>query len=237
MSSNGYAPSRQRAQSMIGAGCVTVDGRLITKPSQDIPEGEHTVSVSDPLPYVGRGGCKLEAALDAFAIEVKNCVAIDIGASTGGFTDCLLQRGASRVYAIDSGKDQLAQSLREDGRVVCMEQTNARTLTLDAVGGERVDLIVMDVSFISATYILPLFPNLLCERGQAVILIKPQFEVGRAYLGKNGVVKDKKAHKMAIERVQSAAEAAGLTVLGVIQSPIEGGDGNVEFLAHLERKQ
>ena len=236
LSVNGYAKSRQRAQTLIAEGLVTVDGKRVVKPSEDIPEGDHTVSVSDPLPFVGRGGCKLDAALDAFGIDPKGALALDIGASTGGFTDCLLQRGAARVIAVDAGKDQLAKALREDPRVVSMEQVNARYLTLSDIGGKAVDLIVMDVSFISATYILPRFSELLGENGQAVCLVKPQFEVGRAYLGKGGVVRDPKAHLMAIERVKASANAACLDVRAVIQSPIVGGDGNIEFLAHLVRK-
>ncbi|MBR2722169.1 MAG: TlyA family RNA methyltransferase [Clostridia bacterium] len=233
----GHAQSRQRAQMLIDSGCVSIDGILVTKASQQIDEGEHTVSVRDVIPYVGRGGLKLEAALDAFSIDVRQKLAVDIGASTGGFTECLLRRGARMVIAVDSGRGQLAKSLLEDPRVINLEQTNARSLTVEQIGGARADLIVMDVSFISATYILPQFSDLLTEDGEAVCLIKPQFEVGRAYLGKGGVVKDPRAHKMAQERVAQAARECGFTVKEIIPSPIVGGDGNKEFLAHLVREQ
>ena len=157
---------------------------------------------------------------------------MDIGASTGGFTDCLLQRGAARVCAVDSGAGQLAEKLERDRRVTSLEHTNARDLTVDQIGGEAVDLIVMDVSFISATYILPRFTALLKRNGRAICLIKPQFEVGRSLLGKGGIVKDPEAHRYAVERVFETARSVGLTPVGLIASPIEGGDGNREFLAY-----
>ncbi len=232
LSKHGYVQSRQRAQTLIAQGCVTIDDRPVTKASQDIPDGEHRVVLTDELSYVGRGGLKLEAALDAFSLDVTGLFALDIGASTGGFTDCLLQRGAAHVCAVDAGRDQLAQRLCEDARVTSLEGTNARTLTLAQIGGRQADIIVMDVSFISATYILPRFPELMASGGHAVCLIKPQFEVGRAHLGKGGIVKDEKAHRMALERVTSAAEAVGLVTKEIIPSPIVGGDGNREFLAH-----
>lgn len=232
LTENGYASSRQRAKNLIEGKNVLVDGVVLTKPSQQI-EGEHTVVIQNDLPYVSRGGLKLKAALDAFAIDPRGAVAIDIGASTGGFTDCLLQGGAKRVYAVDSGVGQLAKEIEQDVRVVSLEHTNARDLALDAVGGTPVDLIVMDVSFISATYLIPKFSGLLCQNGSAVCLIKPQFEVGKALLGKGGIVKDKRAHRAAIERVLDASVASGLTPVQLIASPIEGGDGNREFLVHL----
>ena len=158
LSRNGYADSRQRARILIEQGSVRIDGHPVTKPAQEISEGEHSVELLDTLRYVGRGGQKLEAALRAFSLDVKGWICLDVGASTGGFTDCLLQSGALRVTAVDSGSDQLAPSLRADARVRSIERKNARELTLDELGGEPVDLIVMDVSFISATYLLPLFP-------------------------------------------------------------------------------
>ncbi|MBO5294655.1 MAG: TlyA family RNA methyltransferase [Clostridia bacterium] len=237
LTEQGYAPSRQRARTLIEGGRVTVDGVTLTKPAQSIGEGAHEVTVLDDLPYVGRGGLKLEAALDAFAIKASGLTALDIGASTGGFTDCLLQRGAAHVYAVDSGSGQLAKRLLEDPRVTSMERTNARTLTSAQIGGTYVDLIVMDVSFISATYILPQFPDLLTLGGRAVCLIKPQFEVGRSMLGKGGVVKDPKAHRYAIDRVLSCARSVGLTPTGLIASPVTGGDGNREFLVCLVKDE
>lgn len=230
LSEGGYASSRRRAQELIESGCVSIDGKTVKKSSAPISEGEHRVCVEETLAYVSRGGLKLEAALDRFLPDLGGLTALDIGASTGGFTDCMLSRGASRVYAVDAGVGQLAQKLREDPRVISKEKLNARTLTPADIDGARVDLIVMDVSFISATYILPQFPLLLKDGAKAICLIKPQFEVGRSMLGKGGIVKDPKAHRFAVERVMAAGEAAGLTPIGIIPSPVTGGDGNREFL-------
>ena len=229
----GYVPSRSRAQELISKGLVRIDGRVVTKPSFPIREElSHEVEVSDPLRYVGRGGLKLEGALSTFGIKVCGRTAVDIGASTGGFTDCLLQHGAAFVTAVDAGCDQLAPTLKNHPQVRNVEHCNARGLTAEMIGG-RVELAVMDVSFISATYVLPRFPLILREGGEAVCLIKPQFEVGPERIGKGGIVKDPRAHRTAILRVLDAAEEAGLTVLGLMPSPIEGGDGNREFLVHL----
>ncbi len=230
LSENGYAQSRQRAKSMIESGEVEIDGVVIKKPSFAVSEGVHTVKVRDPLIYVSRGGLKLEAALDAFGVDPEGLCALDIGASTGGFTDCLLQRGATRVYAVDAGENQLAKKLCEDERVVSFEHMNARSLTEKDIGA-TVDLAVMDVSFISSTYIIPQIPSLLGGKGTLVSLIKPQFEVGRAMLGKGGIVKDPAAHLAAIMRVFDCACEHGFCMTGLITSPIEGGDGNREFLA------
>ncbi|MBR7097858.1 MAG: TlyA family RNA methyltransferase [Clostridia bacterium] len=234
LTSNGYAVSRQQAKRLIEDGGVTVDGKTVRKASEEISECEHAVVIQNTLAYVGRGGLKLEAALDAFGFNVNGKTALDIGASTGGFTDCLLQRGAKQVCAVDSGTGQLAASLRTDHRVRCMENCNARYLTAKEIGG-CVDLIVMDVSFISATLILPRFPDLLESDGSAICLIKPQFEVGRAMIGKGGIVKDRKAHRMAIDRVLETGRAVGLRPVGLIPSPIVGGDGNREFLVWFVR--
>lgn len=229
LTANGHTSSRSQAKELIANGSVTVDGRLLKKPSEEISEEDHTVEISRRLPYVGRGGLKLEGALDAFGINVENMSALDVGASTGGFTDCLLQRGASRVCAVDSGAGQLAQSLRQDPRVISMENCNARYLTAEQIGSV-VDLIVMDVSFISASLIIPQFPQLMGERGDAICLIKPQFEVGKSMIGKGGIVKDRQAHRYAVERVLESGRAVGLCPVGLIPSPITGGDGNREFL-------
>ena len=242
LTANGYASSRQQAKRLIEEGAVTVDGRLIKKPSETIADdAEHDVCVQDSMRYVGRGGLKLEGALDAFGLDVSGKSALDIGASTGGFTDCLLQRGAVRVCAVDSGAGQLAEKIRSDSRVTSMENCNARYLTPEAVGG-TVDLIVMDVSFISATLIIPRFPQLLSDVGDAICLIKPQFEVGRSMIGKGGIVRDKAAHRRAIEAVLESGKGVGLMPVGLIPSPIFGGDGNREFLVwftkgHTDKKE
>ena len=231
----GYAPSRQRAKQLVEAGGVTVDGKLVRKPAEEIDATvTHTVEVVDLQKYVGRGGQKLEGALDAFGMDVAGLTAVDIGASTGGFTDCLLQRGATHVTAVDAGIGQLAARLRADARVRCIEQFNARDIGAEDIGG-RVDLVVMDVSFISATYIIPRFYDLLTDRGEAICLIKPQFEVGRAMLGKGGIVKDASAHRFAIERVLQSGKESGLLPVGLIPSPIRGGDGNREFLVRFKK--
>ncbi len=210
---------------------MRIDGRVLKKPAEEISEGEHTVEIKDTLAFVSRGGLKLEAALDAFSVDASAKRAIDVGASTGGFTDCLLQRGAFHVWAIDSGEGQLAPSLRNDPRVTSIERCNARYLAPEVIG-EPVDLIVMDVSFISATYLIPRFRELLNVRGEAICLIKPQFEVGRSRIGKGGIVKDPSAHRMAIEKVLVCGREHGLTPIGLIPSPVKGGDGNREFLVH-----
>ncbi len=234
LSQNGYTQSRQRARNLIEDGCVFVDGTRIDKPSFQIDDRTHVIQINDSIRYVGRGGLKLEAALKHFAIDVTGMVSLDVGASTGGFTDCLLQHGATRVYAVDSGENQLAQKLLTDSRVISLEHYNARSLDISDLGSAPVDLIVMDVSFISATYILPRFPSVMRTGGKAIVLIKPQFEAGKAVLGKGGIVKDPKAHRYAIERVFDCARSVGLLPTGLIASPIFGGDGNREFLACFE---
>ena len=238
LTENGYAPSRKKAQSLIEEGKVSIDGKIVQKSSQQIGDGEHTIEVAqcDEVRYVGRGGLKLEGALDAFGIGASQKIALDIGASTGGFTDCLLQRGAQKVFAVDAGVGQLAKSLLENSAVVSIEKLNARNLLPEHIDNTCVDLIVMDVSFISATYIIPQFPALLSKNGEAVCLVKPQFEVGRAMIGKGGIVRDKAAHIDAIKRVCASAESVGLAPVALIPSPIEGGDGNREFLLHLVRQ-
>lgn len=228
---NGYVKSRTAARKYIEQGHALLDGKAIAKPSQDIDDGEHEIEILEKERYVSRGGLKLEGALTAFAIDVRGMRAADIGASTGGFTDCLLQAGASHVYAIDSGRDQLDPDLVLDERVSCMEGVNARYLSSDALGG-CVDIVVMDVSFISQTLVLPTVASLLDRNGIYIGLIKPQFEAGRAALDKHGVVKSAKHRRAAIDRVLDAAEQQGLGLCGIIRSPIQGGDGNVEYLAY-----
>ncbi|MBP3332873.1 MAG: TlyA family RNA methyltransferase [Clostridia bacterium] len=231
---NGYAQSRQKAREIIEAGMVYVDKKQITKPSYDLdPETKEIEVTGKPYEYVSRGGVKLEGALDHFKVEVNGLVAADIGSSTGGFTDCLLRRGAKKVFAIDSGTNQLHESLRNNEKVVVMENFNARALDLESLG-ERVDIAVCDLSFISQKYIYIPLTKILKDGGLFVSLIKPQFEAGREYLSKNGIVKDKKIHKRVIEALVSEAAGSKLYCRGVITSPIQGGDGNVEYLALFE---
>ncbi len=228
----GFAASRAKAQAMIMAGVVLVDERRVEKPSETFASGSAIrIKGDDPASrYVGRGGLKLEAALRAFGIDPAGAECIDVGASTGGFTDCLLQHGAASVVAVDAGTNQLAWKLRTDPRVEVHENTNARHLT-PADLGRTFDLAVMDVSFISATKLLPAVGTLLKPGGQLIVLIKPQFEVGKGEVGKGGIVRDDEKHRRVIEEVNAAAAHLGLEPRGVIDSPILGAEGNKEFLA------
>ena len=232
----GLAPTRTRAQALVMAGRVLAGERRVEKPSETFPPDAplRVRGGDDPAArYVGRGGLKLEKALAEFQIDPTGLTCIDVGASTGGFTDCLLQRGARRVVALDVGHNQLDWRLRTDPRVEVREGVNARHLT-PAAFAERFDLAVMDVSFISATKVLPAVVPLLKPGGRIVVLIKPQFEVGKGEVGKGGVVRDPAQHTRVVEEVNSAARALGLTVSGVTDSPITGADGNKEFLALYE---
>lgn len=222
------ANSRQQAQRLILAGQVRVDGRVVDKPGTRVLASAE-VTVTAGLPYASRGGFKLAAALDAFEVQVRGWVVADVGASTGGFTDCLLQRGAARVYAIDVGYGQLAWELRQDPRVVVMDRTNARYVESLP---EPLDLVTVDVSFISLKLILPPAMAWLGPGGQIVALIKPQFEAGRKQVGKGGVVRDPAAHRMVLEEILAWSGSQGLALQGLIRSPITGPAGNVEFLAH-----
>lgn len=222
----GLAESRSLAQRLIGAGEVLVDGRVVDKPGAQVPMTATLTLAARPR-FVSRGGEKLDAALERFAIPVAGRVAADIGASTGGFTDCLLQRGALRVYALDVGYGQLAWALRQDPRVVALERTNARYVTALP---ERVDLIVSDVSFISVRLIYPTAVRWLREGGEIVSLIKPQFEAGRAQVGKGGVVRDPAVHRQVLVEVCAALAELGLGLRGLMVSPLLGPAGNVEFL-------
>lgn len=229
----GLANSRTEAKGYILSGAVTVDGRVITKPAFDVFGASVSVDTSSKK-YVSRGGLKLEGALDNFAVSSEGKYAIDIGASSGGFTDCLLQRGAKHVVAIDSGSGQLADTLRHDRRVTVIENFNARNLSRSDI--EYVpDLAVMDVSFISATLIIPRIYECLSDGADFICLVKPQFEVGRGGVGKGGIVKDDRLRESALRRVCEFAENTGFSVLGQMRSPIEGGDGNVEYLVHFKK--
>ncbi len=233
----GLAESRTRAQALVMAGVVLADEQRVDKPSQLFPANiEIRIKGSDDpsLRYVGRGGVKLEAALREFAIDVRDLKCLDIGASTGGFTDCLLQHGASHVIAIDVGHNQIDWSLRNHQQVEVREGVNARYLRPEDFAGQF-DLAVMDVSFISATKVLPAIVPLLSEDGRLITLIKPQFEVGKGEVGSGGIVRDPVKHARVIEEVNRAAQELGLVVKGLIESPIHGADGNVEFLALYEK--
>jgi 23S rRNA (cytidine1920-2'-O)/16S rRNA (cytidine1409-2'-O)-methyltransferase len=225
----GLAESREKAQALIMAGEVLVDRQKATKPGHSVAS-EAVVEVLARPPYVSRGGLKLAGALQHFHIDPTGMVCLDIGASTGGFTDVLLQSGAARVHAVDVGAGQLAWSIRTDARVVLHEGINARELTFDDIG-ERVNLAVCDVSFISVTLILPALVPLLQPDGQMVILIKPQFEVGRGQVGKGGIVRDPALHQAACDRVRSAVRDLGFQT-EIMDSPILGAEGNKEFLLY-----
>ncbi|MBQ8208804.1 MAG: TlyA family RNA methyltransferase [Clostridia bacterium] len=232
----GYAKSRQNAKNLIESGKVIIDGRLIEKPSEQIDENaEHVAEVSREK-YVCRGALKLEGALETFKIDVADKVCIDIGASTGGFTDVLLNYGAEKVYAVDSGHGQLDASLAENEKVVNIEGYNARNLAR-ADFPCLFDMAVMDVSFISQTYIFGGIAEVLTENGILVSLIKPQFEAGRSAVGKNGIVKKKEDREAAILRVIEAASETGLYCKALMRSPIDGGDGNIEYLAYFTRNE
>jgi 23S rRNA (cytidine1920-2'-O)/16S rRNA (cytidine1409-2'-O)-methyltransferase len=227
----GLAPSRERVQAFILAGKVKSDGRRIEKAGERLPS-DAELSVEGEDPYVSRGGVKLAGALDAFGIDPRGVVVADIGASTGGFTDCLLQRGVSRVYAIDVGRGQLHDKLRRDPRVVVMERVNARHLRAGALP-EAVSLVVIDASFIGLSKLLPAAAALLAEGGQVVALVKPQFEVGKGRVGKGGVVRDEILRSEAIAGVRASASELGFQVLGQADSVLEGPAGNRECFLHL----
>jgi 23S rRNA (cytidine1920-2'-O)/16S rRNA (cytidine1409-2'-O)-methyltransferase len=229
----GLADSRTKAQALVMAGVVLVNEQRVEKPSELIsPDAEIRIKqADDPASrYVGRGGLKLEAALREFALNTQGQTCLDVGASTGGFTDCLLQHGAGRVVAIDVGHNQLNWRLRQDPRVEVREGVNARFLTpSDFV--QEFDLVVVDVSFISVTKILPALAPLMTAEGRLVALIKPQFEVGRGEVGRGGIVREREKHERVLEEVKNAAASLGLKILRVIESPIQGAEGNHEFLA------
>jgi len=233
----GLAASRERARALILAGQVRVDGRPADKAGAPVSvEATITLLVPDH-PYVGRGGLKLDHALRVFGISVEGLTALDIGASTGGFTDVLLRHGAARVVALDVGHGQLDWRLRTDPRVIVLEKTNARSLTPDALPPDArfFDVVTIDVSFISLRQILPAVPPLLAPRGNVVALVKPQFEAGRNEVGKGGIVRDDVVRERVVEEIVQHALALGLTRAGLSESPITGMEGNREFLLHLTR--
>lgn len=243
MVERGLVPSRERAQAMLLAGRVLVDGQKVEKAGTNVEAAVEIRLLGEDLRYVSRGGLKLEAALAHWHIDLSGRSCLDVGTSTGGFTDCMLQHGAAEVVAVDTGYGQIAARLRADQRITLLENTNARYLTADQLNKTGAQLpitfIAMDVSFISATLILPAvlqaaFGGASPSPREVVILIKPQFEVGRELVGKGGIVRDQEAHKSAVIKVRNAVEMLGGRKLEVIESPILGGEGNREFLLHAE---
>jgi len=228
----GLAPSREKAQALILAGQVLVDHQKSDKPGRNVPDGAG-IELLGQVKYVSRGGLKLEAALDHFGVDPEGLVCLDVGVSTGGFTDCLLQRGARKVHCVDVGASQMNWTLRQDARVVLHEHCNARHLE-PAQLGEPVDLAVCDVSFISVTLVLEKIAACLAPAGRMIVLVKPQFEVGREQVGRGGIVKDAALHEQACERVSAEARRLGFT-LDLIACPLRGAEGNQEFLLYAHR--
>ena len=233
----GLAESREKAKTIIMSGIVYVNGVKEDKAGGSFPDGEETqIEVRGTgLRYVSRGGLKLEKAMETFGIRLDGMVCMDIGASTGGFTDCMLQNGAAKVYAVDVGHGQLAWKLRNDERVVCMEKTNIRYVVPDDIGGEQLDFASVDVSFISLDKVLPPARSLLRDGAEMVCLIKPQFEAGREEVGKKGVVRDRRIHCSVVERITGLSRELGFLPLGLTWSPVKGPEGNIEYLIHLRK--
>lgn len=230
----GLTESRERAKTTIMSGLVFVDGQRADKPGMQVSPDANVEVRGNALPYVSRGGFKLEKALKVFPINVEGKICIDCGASTGGFTDVLLKNGAAKVYSVDVGYGQLAWSLRQDERVVNMERTNIRYITNEQIP-EALDLAVMDLSFISIKLVLPAVCMLLKDGAELVCLIKPQFEAGREEVGKKGVVRDKNIHLAVIESILNFVPEIGMTVMGLDYSPIKGPEGNIEYLCYLKK--
>ena len=234
MVQRGLAPSREKAKAIIMSGEVLVDGQREDKPGTAFAETVEITVKGNPLPYVSRGGLKLEKAMKNFDVSMEGKVCTDVGSSTGGFTDCMLQNGARKVFAIDVGRGQLDWKLRQDERVVCMEKTNIRYVVPEDLG-EPIDFSSIDVSFISLTKVLLPIRNYLKDDGEIVALIKPQFEAGREKVGKKGVVREKSTHVEVIEKVTEHAVSIGFKVKALEFSPIKGPEGNIEYLVHLQK--
>ncbi len=230
----GHFPSREKARAAIMAGDVTVNGTVVDKPGQKVEDGAAIISVRKKPPYVSRGGLKLARALQVFSIDLQDRVVLDVGASTGGFTDCALQNGAALVYAVDVGYGQMDWLLRTDPRVQLLERTNIRYLTRDAFTRGIPDFVTVDVSFISLALVLPRVDYLL-ERYEGIALVKPQFEAGRRFVGKKGVVKDPGVHRAVLQKVVGVVEEMGAAVEGISHSPIKGPEGNIEYLLHFKK--
>lgn len=231
----GYFSTRQKAQYAIENECIYVENKLITKPGKLIEENSSIDIKGETLPFVSRGGLKLEKAINVFKINLQEKVCIDIGASTGGFTDCMLQNGASKVLAIDVGHNQLAEALKKDLRVINIEGTNIKDIDISKF--EKVDFIATDVSFISLTHVLDKAHELLKDNGEMIALIKPQFEAGEEFINKNGVVKDKKIHLKVIEKIMLYANSLKFEIANIDYSPIKGPAGNIEYLLWLKNNK
>lgn len=236
LTENGYFPTREKARVAIMEGNVFVNNQKEDKPGTMIKEDANVEFRGEKLKYVSRGGLKLEKAAEVFNINLNDKICIDIGSSTGGFTDFMLQNGVKKVFAVDCGTNQLDYKLRTDDRVVTMENTNARYLTRENIGDDTIDFISVDVSFISLTKILPVIKELLKERGESVLLIKPQFEAGKELVEKNGVVRDSAIHKEVIKLVVDYCVDSGFDILGLDFSPIKGPAGNIEYLLYIGKQ-
>ena len=232
----GLAPSREKARTLIMAGEVFIDTLRIDKPGAAVPEDALLTVKEQAIPFVSRGGLKLDKAVRKYGLDFTDMVTMDVGASTGGFTDCMLQNGAAKVYAVDVGTNQLAWKLRTDPRVVCLEKTNARTLTAEQVP-DPLDFASIDVSFISLKLIFPALYPLLRQGGEVACLIKPQFEAGREKVGKKGVVRDAAVHLEVLEHFLEHAKENNFTILGITYSPIRGPEGNIEYLGYLRKSE
>lgn len=230
----GLASGRDRAKALIMSGIVYVGGQKAVKPGAEVPEDCDVEVRGETLRYVSRGGLKLEKAMEVFPLQLDGFTCMDIGASTGGFTDCMLQNGAEKVFAVDVGYGQLAWKLRSDDRVVVMERTNIRNVTPEQIG-DPLDFASIDVSFISLALVLPVAWQLLKENGSAVCLVKPQFEAGRDKVGKKGVIRDPAVHTEVLERVCATAKEIGFTLAGLDFSPVKGPEGNIEYLLYLQK--
>ena len=235
LTSNGCFSSRERAKEAIKNSKIFVNGKVCTKPALEVTDSDIVTFSGTQLKYVSRGGLKLEAAISSFGIELDGLICADLGASTGGFTDCMLQNGVKKVYSIDVGHGQLSEKLLLDNRVVNIEGVNVKNVTVDTIG-ETVDFVSADLSFISVKFAISAAMKILKERGKAVFLIKPQFEAGKAAIGKGGIVNDRSVHLKILEDIYGFLVSNGFEVAGIIPSPIKGGDGNIEYLAYCSRQ-
>ena len=230
----GFAESREKAKALIMAGQVYVNNQKVTKSGDSVKESDCLEVRGEKLPFVSRGGLKLQKAVEQFGLTLDDCVCMDIGASTGGFTDCMLQHGAKKVYAIDVGYGQLAWKLREDARVVNLERTNFRYVTREQIP-EEIDFASVDVSFISLRLIVPVMRELLKANGRAVCLIKPQFEAGKENVGKKGVVREQSVHAQVVADITAFLSETGFSILNLDYSPVKGPQGNIEYLVYIEK--